>query len=54
MSKKSEKVKLVVVTLCTLLAFYLLIASTVYRYRHPEMTETQLSIHLWDAITWRP
>lgn len=28
-------------------------ALMVFRYRHPWMTETELSLHLWDALMWR-
>lgn len=35
-------------------ALYAMVSSAVYRFRHPEMTETQLFLHLGDAMRWQP
>ena len=35
------------------LILYLVTSSLVYRFRHPELTETQLFLHLSDAVMWR-
>jgi len=32
---------------------YLLIASLRYRFTHPELTETQLLMNIWEVITWQ-
>lgn len=34
-------------------ALYLAAVFTVYRFRHADMTETQLFIHALDALTWQ-
>lgn len=34
-------------------ALYAAAAMTVYRFQHPELTETQLLLAFWDAIMWR-
>lgn len=34
-------------------AVYIVVAMSVFRLRHPDMSETQLFLHLWDAMTWR-
>lgn len=33
---------------------WLVVASIVYRFRHPEMTETELFLKLPDALLFRP
>lgn len=30
---------------------WLIITGGIYRFIHPEMTETQLLLHTWDAVT---
>lgn len=35
-----------------ILATYFAIAMTAYRFRHPEMTETQLFKNIPDAMIW--
>lgn len=32
---------------------YIIVASLVYRFRHPDMTETELLMHTFDAWCWR-
>ena len=32
---------------------YFVAASLRYRFRHPEMTETRLHLHLFDSLRWR-
>ena len=32
---------------------YFFIASLVYAFRHPEMTDTQRLLHFWDVVTFR-
>lgn len=32
---------------------YASVASTAFRFRHPHMTDTQLFLHLPDAMAWR-
>jgi DNA-directed RNA polymerase subunit L len=32
---------------------YVGVAFTVYRFKHPELTETQLILKTCDALTWR-
>ena len=32
---------------------YLIVASVVFRFRHPWMTETELIVHTIDALTFR-
>ena len=34
-------------------ALYAGVAGMVYRLRHPWMTETQILLHAWDALTWQ-
>lgn len=43
----------IITFLILIVILYLTISGTVYRFRHPEMTETQLVLHLWDWVTWR-
>lgn len=33
--------------------YYVAITSLIYRFGHPEMTETELFLHLIDAMLWR-
>lgn len=42
-----------VFVLVALLSVYVSVAFTVLRLRHPEMTETQLLLHTWEALTFR-
>lgn len=35
------------------ICFYIIVAHTVYRYNHPELTETQLTLNFWEAMTWQ-
>lgn len=36
-----------------IIAFYIGTSYGVYRLRHPEQTETQLALNIWDALTWQ-
>lgn len=35
------------------IVLYIAIAFIFYRFRHPDMTETQLLFHFVDAVCWR-
>jgi hypothetical protein len=37
----------------TLAILYVSLACIVYRFRHPEQTETQLFLNILDALLWR-
>lgn len=36
-----------------LISIYLMVAITVYRFRHPDKTETRLFLDFVDALLWR-
>ncbi len=36
-----------------ILLLYLAVSTMAYRFRHPEQTETQLFLHILDAICWQ-
>lgn len=40
-----------IIKILIIIGFYLAIASMVYRFKHPEMTETQLFLNIPKAIT---
>ncbi len=33
-----------------IIVLYWFLSMMIYRFRHPDMTETQLLLHLWDAL----
>lgn len=39
--------------LLILAMLYLLVSTARYRFTHPEQTETELLLNLWEALTWR-
>lgn len=51
MRKRTQQVIGVLLFLAFL---YWSVSMVAYRYRHPELTETQLSLRMWDALVWRP
>lgn len=32
---------------------YIFVASAAWRFRHPWATDTEVLLHLWDAMCWR-
>jgi len=32
---------------------YVAVAFNVYRFKHPELTQTQVVLSFWDAMCWR-
>lgn len=54
MNPGTQDTRLKAALLVVLLAFaaYLSAASLRFRYTHPWMTETELQIHLFDALRW--
>jgi len=32
---------------------YLSVSMTVYRFRHPSQTETELMLNAWEALRWK-
>lgn len=34
-------------------SIYFMVSSLAYRFSHPEMTETQLLLHTFDALLWK-
>ena len=40
----------------SILAIVVYVASSMaaYRFRHPELTDTQLFLHMWSALSWQP
>jgi hypothetical protein len=48
MKKRLFLIMLIVVS------FYVAVAFTVYRFKHPELTETELILHSKEALTWQP
>jgi len=49
---RSEKWQKAVALGLMLVVLYVAISAMRYRCLHPEMTETQLFLRLWDAIRW--
>lgn len=47
MKRSRLEIAIIVVTIV------LLVTHTRYRFKHPEMTDTQLMQHTWDALMWR-
>lgn len=35
------------------ISVYIAVSFTVYRFKHPELTNTQLTLHFVDAMTWK-
>lgn len=42
-----------IVILLYALLFYFIVSSVVYRFHHPELTETQLFLDFFKIITWQ-
>jgi hypothetical protein len=53
MSEFSDKLRLFFVAVFLAFLTWAAIAFFIYRFRHPEMTETQLLLHFWDALMFR-
>lgn len=43
----------ILTTIIIVICLYVAVSGLVYRFRHPEMTETQLALHIGDWLTWR-
>jgi len=50
---RRDKIQMWVTAAIAVPIFYLAIAASVFRFRHPELTQTQCFLHLWDAACWR-
>jgi hypothetical protein len=48
-----KNTKIVLAVLIYALFIYVAIACEVFRFKHPELTETQLFLKIPDAIFWR-
>lgn len=48
---KSKKDKVFAWGLCAIV-LYVFISSFAYRFRHPEKTETELFLNLYEAVFW--
>lgn len=46
----NKNTKLIIKVGAVLILGYLLIVTTIYRFKHPEMTETQLLLNFWESI----
>jgi hypothetical protein len=45
--------KILLLILLLVFGCYLSTACIRYRFDHPHMTETELGMNLWEAITWK-
>ena len=52
-TKTPVRVRDLVATLLLAAVIYSIVSCVAYAYRNPEMTQTQLIQHFWDAVRWR-
>jgi len=53
MTSKRDRIQLWVTFALFVVVLYFAIAASVFRFRHPDLTQTQCFLHLWDAACWR-
>ncbi len=51
---KSMSGRAVIVAVIFAMSLYASVACVFYRFNHPWMTDTELTLHFIDAMLWRP